>query len=252
MSCRICGQDVPIIPTAEDPDAASCPRCRGTFTWSASARSVGRLDPPHLRSVDDSATAKLATLEPPPLVAEDDDWDELYEPRRGATRSRSGSLVSATARRVDPPHSGEQFQRHPITRRGRWPWIQWTILALGVGLFTAGAALIGWSFRQDNQGLWNIGAPLALFGQVAFLIGLVLQLDVIWQQSQQTNCMVEHLDYRIQSNFAASGHPSRAAGTELRPSTPSERADPEALLNDLKGQLDHFATRLSGRGGKAS
>ena len=40
---------------------------------------------------------------------------------------------------------------------------------------------------MSRNALWDLGAPLVLAGQATFLVGLVLQLDVIWQQNKDTS-----------------------------------------------------------------
>ena len=96
--------------------------------------------------------------------------------------------------RVESPPAADDIATH---RRTRSNWLQWIILSLGAALFSCGAALVAWSFGEDRQDLWNIGAPMALAGQAAFLIGLVLQLDIIWQESKQTGRRLDELDQRV-------------------------------------------------------
>lgn len=112
-------------------------------------------------------------------------------------------------------------------------------------MFTCGAVLIAWSFNQGQQSLWNVGAPLALAGQVAFLVGLVLQLDVLWQQTSLTSQAIQELDHRLP------GVPLEpqltGAKANVGPNSPSAPGnhDANSLLTDLKCQLDRVATRLS-------
>ena len=84
---------------------------------------------------------------------------------------------------------------------------------------------------------------MALAGQAAFLIGLVLQLEVIWQQSKQTHRRLDELDQRV-SPYAGSAlttPPTLDASSGLRAGA---AADPDSLLSELKGRLDRMATRL--------
>jgi hypothetical protein len=107
-----------------------------------------------------------------------------------------------------------------------------------MAMFSAGAILIAWSFGDGNQALWNLGAPLALAGQVAFLVGLVLQLDVIWQQGKSNTHRLEQLQQRITV-------PGTDVNQTVRPSIPDVREPaPDALLDDLKHRLDQLGSQL--------
>jgi hypothetical protein len=179
------------------------------------------------------------------VIAQHEDWDEYY--RREPRESRESEITLSTSPpiyrrdRVD----GDMTSPPPAQRkrRQRSHWLQWTILSLGVALFSCGATLVAWSFGDDHHHLWNIGAPLALAGQAAFLIGLVLQLEVIWQQSKQTTRRLENLDQRVAPlpTSALATPPAVDAGSGIGP-TPTP--DAESLLKELKGQLDQMATRL--------
>jgi hypothetical protein len=170
----------------------------------------------------------------------------MYEPAPDHPVCPSTSSASTSREfRIDTgPAAAVISRRLHSSRRRRSSWLQWGVLSLGVMMFTCGAVLIAWSFNQDQQELWNLGAPLALAGQVAFLVGLVLQLDVLWQQSKWTTHTIEELDRRA----AAAAGASAAAPASVGSASTAERAaisDPQTLLSDLKGQLDRMATRLS-------
>jgi hypothetical protein len=177
----------------------------------------------------------------PPRIAHDEDWDDVVRPADGPleTPTSLGSnlridLAEEATRRNCNPKRGRRHRSH---------WLPWTILSLGVTLFSCGATLVAWSFGDDHHHLWNIGAPLALAGQAAFLIGLVLQLEVIWQQSKQTQRSLDNLDQRV-GPYAG---PALTTPPSLEPNRgrmPAAPPDPESLLTELKGRLDHVATRL--------
>lgn len=237
MSCVNCGQDVPVVPSADDPDTVTCLRCRATFMWTSMERRSLHIDPQHVPRAS-RVGGKRPSAGPPPLVATDDDWDSMYDPC--ATWSPERDEQSSSDQQSSLPSQTLSEDRRRRKRRTKSQWVQWLLLMLGVALFTSGAVLIGWSFYEDQQGLWNIGTPLALAGQVIFLIGLILQLDILWQQSKVTARAVEELDDRLPP----------AVPPQTRHTIPVTRAhgneaNPQRLLHDLKGQLDQFATRLS-------
>lgn len=241
MLCTVCGQDVPVVPTAEDPEVVTCMRCRASFALSSDQDHALRVDHRHTASVGKSNEAN-GRREPPPLIADDDDWDDMYAPSNGDDYTVPSS--HARTYRVDRNKAATAIARTPAQRRHRSSWVQWLILSLGAGLFSCGAALIAWSFGEDRQDLWNIGAPMALAGQAAFLIGLVLQLDVIWQQSKLTSHRLHELDQRVSPLPDSVGGVN--AGVEDGATFRTLSAtDAESLLSDLKGQLDRMATRLT-------
>src|SRR5262245_32360499 len=61
----------------------------------------------------------------------------------------------------------------------------WMILSLGLAAFACGAVLLGWSFIARRDDLWPIGMPLALVGQAGLILGLILQLDGLWNNNRR-------------------------------------------------------------------
>jgi len=122
----------------------------------------------------------------------------------------------------------------------------WTALSLGTMAFVCGGILLGWSLYTDRNELWDIGMPIALCGQVALLIGLVLQLDRLWHDSRQAADKLDDVDEQIHQLKAT----TTMLGTTRGPSASAfyshlaDGAGPELLLSDLKGQLDLLAVKL--------
>lgn len=123
----------------------------------------------------------------------------------------------------------------------------WLALASGTMAFACGVVLLAWSVYGARPGLWNLGIPFTLGGQVALLIGLCLQLDRLWSENRETGERLAQLDNRLSElrrstqllgspyhgpaqNFYS--HLSQGAGTEL-------------LLSDLKAQLDLLALEMA-------
>ena len=103
-----------------------------------------------------------------------------------------------------------------------------------------GGVLIAWSLIAGRDDLWSIGLPLAVVGQGGLVIGLLLQLDGLWQSSKKTEETLTQLDCKLHDL----AHTTTMLGTTR--STPAqsfyvhmaEGASPHLLLADLKGQLD--------------
>jgi hypothetical protein len=63
--------------------------------------------------------------------------------------------------------------------RGQFSIVLWTVLALGIMVFTCGATLVAMSLTGGAVDLWKIGTPLVLAGQALMFVGLALQLDLL-------------------------------------------------------------------------
>lgn len=242
MSCAKCGADVPVIPSADDPETVVCARCRRSLAWSIglrsreSAKDWHRIDQ-HSWNVQPSGSP-ISPSRVPPLVATDDDWDDLYAPEsfvrattHAADRLPHDAMTTGTSASHVIPSRERRFKGRPRT------WLQWSVLTLGIAMFSAGAVLIAWSFGDGNQALWNLGAPLALAGQVAFLIGLVLQLDILWQQGKWTSQQIDQLDRLVP-------HPGARPQAPHSPSAHAGTIGPEMMLDDLRVRLDRLGSQL--------
>jgi hypothetical protein len=125
--------------------------------------------------------------------------------------------------------------------------IAWSILSLGLATFACGAVLLGWSFAAERDDLWPLGLPLALIGQAGLIIGLVLQLDGLWQSNRHTAQTLSQLDGELSRVRHATTllSTSRTAPAQSFYAHMAEGASPQLLLADLKGQLDLLAQQMS-------
>ena len=121
------------------------------------------------------------------------------------------------------------------------------MLSLGIMAIVCGGVLLGWSVFSQREDLWTIGLPVALAGQVALLLGLVLQLDRLWHDSRRATAKLDRFDEQL--------HDLKTATTMLGTSHASPGgafyshfaggASPQLLLADLKSQLDLLAVRIN-------
>lgn len=125
--------------------------------------------------------------------------------------------------------------------------IAWTMMALGLMAFVCGGMLLAWSFLGRRNDLWNIGMPLTLAGQFGLLLGLVLQLDHLWQANRRTTETLENVDRHLhQMNHAATLlRTSHASPAQSFYAHLAEGAHPHLLMSNLKGRLDLLADKLS-------
>jgi hypothetical protein len=123
----------------------------------------------------------------------------------------------------------------------------WTMISLGLSVFACGAVLLGWSLAAGRDELWTVGLPLALLGQAALVVGLVLQLDGLWHSSRKTAQVLTELDDELKNvrqatTLLSSTHSSGAQSFYLHL---AEGASPQLLLADLKGQMDLLAQQMA-------
>jgi hypothetical protein len=122
-------------------------------------------------------------------------------------------------------------------------------LAISVGLMAlvCGGVLLAWGYLFARGDLWSLGLPVALGGQAILLLGLLLQIDRLWQSNRNTLGSLEELD----DNLADLKHTTTMLGTTHSSTAQSfyahmaEGASPELMLADLKGQLDLLTLRLA-------
>ncbi|MFN0022248.1 MAG: hypothetical protein ACKVP0_28705 [Pirellulaceae bacterium] len=143
--------------------------------------------------------------------------------------------------------SREREVTAPQEKQEKSGTLAWTCLSLGVMALACGGVLIAWSLIAGRDDLWSIGLPLAVVGQGGLVIGLLLQLDGLWQSSKKTEETLTQLDGKLHDL----AHTTTMLGTTR--STPAqsfyvhmaEGASPHLLLADLKGQLDLLAERMA-------
>jgi uncharacterized membrane protein YidH (DUF202 family) len=268
MWCRRCAQDVPGVPSLEE-GRFSCARCAeplGPISTTSASSAHG--DGIH-RAEQDLGTAAHR----PPSY---DGW-EIEEELRHAFRmlrsGRAGSDSDATEQedgprfRVDARHTlsaphakrSRKASKRPRRAGGRakrrktpvpgdrfLAAMAWSALSLGTMGFVCGLALLGWSANTGHAELQNIGSLIILAGQIALVLGLLLQLDRIWRASRHAAARLETFDEQLHdlktstTLLGASHGPSAAfyahwaggAGTDI-------------LLSDLKSQLDLLAVKLA-------
>ena len=110
-----------------------------------------------------------------------------------------------------------------------------------------GGVLIAWSLFAERPDLWSLGMPLAVVGQGGLVIGLLMQLDGLWQSSKKTDETLSQLGGKLHDL----AHTTTMLGTTRSTAAQSfyvhmaEGASPHLLLADLKGQLDLLAERLA-------
>lgn len=255
MWCSACQQDVPGLGSAGS-GLLRCGKCGTALEATADpARATSGAVAAEARSLD--RLLREAGLK-------NDDW-ELEADLRGVERlvralhASTPAIEPAAVHRThaaapgwhaasEPPKQPSEPQRSEPPRGSAAAWL---ILSLGLATFACGAVLLGWSLAAGRQDLWPIGMPLALIGQAGLIVGLVLQLDGLWQTSRQTSAALTDLDgelsrVRQATTLLASSHSSSAQSFY---SHLAAGASPQLLLTDLKGQLDLLAQQMASQRG---
>ena len=199
-----------------------------------------------------------------------DSWEFDEQLRHIGRRLRSGhengGKVEAQVRReitrLDPPHLNapswhvpEKASPKPLHRKPRRRAqtakssgsLAWSALSVGTMVLVCGAILLVWAVASDRGELWAVGLPAAVIGQVVLLIGLVLQLDRLWRDSRAAAARLSKVDvqlHELRTTTTLMGTSGASPGSAFY-SHLAGGASPHLLLNDLKGQLDLLAMKIS-------
>ena len=252
MWCSTCQQDVPAL-GAPASGGLRCGKCSTPF--------VGTPEP--AATSEPTGNPDLAqALAGSPLI--EDDW-ALEADLRGVERLvsslKSSSNLAKQPLAIDAPHDsspGWHTARHsspaiadrPAAAESPKNLAAWTILSISLAVFACGAVLLTWSLIAKRSDLWPIGMPLALIGQAGLILGLILQLDGLWQTSRHTAAALSELDDELKNVRQATTllSTTRSSGAQTFYAHLAEGASPQMLLADLKGQLDVVAQEMAKRG----
>ncbi len=251
MWCPHCREDVPAVANI-DRRAYTCPRCGE-----------------ELRGADSPPPAPVDTTDSTDdeFMPHFDSW-ELEERLRHIQRmvrleKPEGDSAPPNAERhfrLDATHQGPSGWHLPTPQPKLAPErpartssfslllsVAWTILLLATTAIVCGGILMGWSLLGGRPELWSIGLPTAIGGQVALLLGLVLQMDRLRDEGRSTAEKLESVDETL--------HDLKTTTTVLGTGSNSpsghfyahmvDGAGPHVLLSDLKSQLDLLAWKLS-------
>ncbi|NQT39414.1 MAG: hypothetical protein HQ581_18095 [Planctomycetes bacterium] len=121
-------------------------------------------------------------------------------------------------------------------------------LGLGVMGSVCGGVLLAWSVIAERNELWDAGMPIALVGQAALLLALILHLERFWRDGRHAAEKLDRFEGQLRdlqtSALPDMGH-GFPRGTLHR--QPHSEADPQMLLADLKGQLERLSVQLQQR-----
>jgi hypothetical protein len=263
MWCSRCQQDVPGI--ASD-GQIRCARCAAALPANQAAEPVAG------EAHAASAHGARPLAESPPFDLDNWQFDEDLRSAARVVRSlrvagdidddappaTSAASTATAPRQLDAAHANvpawhasRRPRREPPPAPPRRPrrgaFFAWAMLSLGLMTFVCGGVLVGWSFFGGRAELWGLGLPLVLIGQAALIVGLVFQLDGLWQSNRETSRSLDDLDEQLDDLRQATTllGSSHGSGARAFYSHLADGASPQMLLADLKGQMDLLAMRLA-------
>jgi hypothetical protein len=186
-----------------------------------------------------------------------DGWEldeQLEHLFRMLKAGKSAARATDSVARLDPPQAGPPApnrlgkKRKTVRRRralsGAFTWIA---IVLGTTSLACGGVLLIWSLTTGRNELWNVGLPVAVVGQIALLVGLVLQIDRLWFDNRQAVAKLDDVDEQLHelktTTMLLSTSQGPASATFY--SHLASGAGPQLLLTDLKSQLDLLATKIA-------
>lgn len=257
--CKSCQQDVPAVAATESDDGVCCARCGGPVGHDGVATKYSP-------TADEPVRLDDTLVEPPPSLA--DDWDAEQQLRRAvrvlqsSTRPAKPTDAHTAQLRFDPPQldlrpwqagQARRSQAQPApARRVRGAWIgglAWLMLALGLMGLACGGVLLGWSIFENRPELWRQGMPILIAGQCTLVLGLLLQLERVWQNGRHNQSKLHEVDQRLAdlNHQAAMLGTTHSTASKAFYSHLAEGASPQILLADVKGQLDMLAVQMANR-----
>lgn len=242
MWCQHCAQDVPAVsPQAGVP--AACSRC-GNPVASNSATKTAELNAEQdqspewasderMRRIGRTLRTPIATAQPlggDPSSLRWIDMPQFDHAQRAGRRQAAPSRATRARRASDR----------------RMQLLAWFALSVGLGLTVGGAGLVGMGMFGSEPIFWQWGVAVTLAGQAILIGGLVRVLLSLWSSSRNATRRLAEL----QRELSEVGRTAEAIIAQ-RPGGPSgfygelaRGASPALLLANLKGQVDHLATRL--------
>ncbi|WP_425396804.1 hypothetical protein [Aeoliella sp.] len=244
MWCQHCGQDVPAI-TAGTGVPAECSRCGRPASRKAEAlkHEASETTTSEEWSTDRRLRHIGRSLRTPLKVSSNSDTGEATLHWVDTLALPAGS-ESTKQRKPTVDYSRAARARRAGDRRMQI--VAWLALVLGLGLAAGGVTLVGMGMFGEEPRFWQWGVGVTLAGQAVLIGGLVRVLTSLWNASRAAARRVVEMQHEL----AEVGRTAEAIIAQ-RPGGPSgfygelaRGASPALLLANLKGQIDHLATRL--------
>jgi hypothetical protein len=241
MWCKRCRQDVPALPSG-DQQKLCCPRC-GEAICADTPKTADQSPQYDGWEIDEQLRHMERVLKTAEVKGREADAAYRREASR-FDRPQTGPTGWHTPS-ARPP--GRQRKASSPERGSIFAAFSWLVLSLGTTGFVCGGILLGWSLATGRQELWTIGLPVALVSQIALLVGLVLQLERLWNDNREAAAKLDSVDEQLHELKAT----TTLLGTSQGPAASvfythfAGGAGPQLLLTDLKSQLDLLAMKIA-------
>jgi hypothetical protein len=246
MWCRHCQQETPAIglPGASGP---RCSRCQRTSPSASESQPIA--GPAPLDEGDEARRAIYRTLRSAHATISAGEAARTF--RVDVAQTPLGEALAAPHRA--PLRRMEHRAAAPVTPipasaafSTRGQVLAWLLASAGAGCIGLGIGLGAWSLIGGQEDLWNPAVAAAIGGQGLLIIGLLQLLSSLWNAARHAagklSLMHDELRRlrRTAEEAAARNNPSAASFfADLAREAPAEM-----LLGNLRGQLDHLASRL--------
>jgi hypothetical protein len=228
MWCSECRQEVPAIASEFD-GVLTCVRCgQGFQSYSQSDGSAG------VEEIPGDAWAELTGWQDSDdlsQIGRELDDDARQWPRRSVPRqsgARRADVRNNDARNTDADSSGwhagwlaEEQRAASLTvtqRPGRRVARSiGPIILLSMMSLACGGSLLVWSVIGGRADLWDLGFPIAVAGQIALAVGVVLQLERIWIENRHLDGKLDAVDSHVKQLSHSTRADVAASSDELVP-----------------------------------
>ncbi len=189
MPIRPDGETEPLNPLGDEPQFSDAPVATIDLgNWECddeidSARWLVTLSHPRLRG-DGPHLAHRSTrlgIRPPaefPSHAADEEIDGARDESRDWVELRAHETRNRSSK-IDSSNEEDSASLEAASAARSWSAIGWAVTTLGLSAVACGSILAGWSLFGSRGELWHVGLPVALAGQVAAVIGLMLLVDTL-------------------------------------------------------------------------
>ncbi len=122
----------------------------------------------------------------------------------------------------------------------------WLVVVTGALVLSAGVATIAWSLSSHDLHYWNLALGLAIGGQGALILGLVMLIARLWRSSRYAAAKLQDVHARLGQvqQAAEAWNANRASSAPAFYADLVRGASPHIMLANLKGQVDQLATRV--------
>jgi hypothetical protein len=126
-------------------------------------------------------------------------------------------------------------------------FLTWTAISLGSAALLCGGISLGYSVVGKSPDFWNFGLAFIVGGQIALLVGLVMQLDRVRRDNRAAAVRLGEVDEKLHDLKTTAA----LLGTSHSPTASSfyahyaSGANAQLLLTDLKSQLDLLAIKIA-------